>query len=219
MRARLASCGRIPSSIRRKAGTQAGLCRAAAMRVQTRAELRKEREKTGLFWWSGQLASWFALFVALALIAVMIVIPKLGGATAYTVLTGSMRPEFPPGSLIVVRPADTEEIRIGDVVTYQLKSGEPEVVTHRVAAVSSSLSGETQFTLRGDANNTDDDPVRPEQIRGKLWYSMPLLGFINSAISGQQRTWLTWAAAGGLLAYSMIMFAGAWREKQRKERT
>ncbi|MGO2052182.1 MAG: signal peptidase I [Glutamicibacter sp.] len=189
------------------------------MTAQTRAELKKERETTGLLWWSGQVASWLALFVVLALIAVMIVIPKLGGATAYTVLTGSMRPEFPPGSLIVVRPADMEEIRIGDVVTYQLTSGEPEVVTHRVAAVSSTLSGETQFTLRGDANNTDDDPVRPEQIRGKLWYSMPLLGFINSAISGQQRTWLTWAAAGSLLVYSMIMFAGAWREKQRKERT
>lgn len=189
------------------------------MTAQTRAELKKEREKTGLLWWSGQVASWLALFVVLALIAVMIVIPKLGGATAYTVLTGSMRPEFPPGSLIVVRPADMEEIRIGDVVTYQLTSGEPEVVTHRVVSVSSTLSGETQFTLRGDANNTDDDPVRPEQIRGKLWYSMPLLGFINSAISGQQRTWLTWAAAGSLLVYSMIMFAGAWREKQRKERT
>lgn len=188
------------------------------MTEQTRAQLKREREKTGLFWWSGQLASWLAFFIVLALIAIMIVIPKLGGATAYTVLTGSMRPEFPPGSLIVVEPTDTEEIRIGDVVTYQIKSGEPEVVTHRIAAISSTLSGETQFTLRGDANNTDDDPVRPEQIRGKLWYSVPLLGFVNSAITGQQRTWLTWIAVGGLLAYSMIMFAGAWREKQRMER-
>jgi len=177
---------------------------------------RDLRERTGILWWAGQVFSWLLLFIVLALIAVMIVVPKLGGATAYTVLTGSMRPQFPPGTLVVVKPIDPELLRICDVATYQLVSGEPEVVTHRVAGIGTSLAGDQRFVFRGDANNVDDQPVRPEQIRGKLWYSLPLLGFVNSALTGQQRTWLTWAAAGGLMVYSVVMFASAWRDRQRK---
>lgn len=183
----------------------------------TRAELRRQSEKTGALWWVGQTLSWLSLFVVLALIAVMIVVPKLGGATAYTVLTGSMRPDYPPGSLVVIRPIEVEQIQVGDVVTYQLVSGEPEVVTHRVVGIGTTLGGEQRFTLRGDANNVNDPLVVPEQIRGNLWYSVPLLGFVNSALSGQQRTWLTWLAVGGLLCYSAVMFVGAWCDKRNKK--
>ncbi|MGP9033339.1 signal peptidase I [Glutamicibacter mysorens] len=186
------------------------------MTVLTRAQRRREEQKTGPFWWVGQIFSWLALFIVLTLLVVMVVIPKLGGATAYTVLTGSMRPDYPPGQLIVVKPVPVEQIEVGDVLTYQLESGKPEVVTHRVAAVHSTLSGEKQFVVRGDANNTDDAPIVAEQVRGKLWYSLPWLGYLNSALSSSQRTWLTWLAIGGLLSYSLVMFAGAWRDHRRE---
>lgn len=187
------------------------------MTVETRAQRRREEQKTGPFWWAGQIVSWLALFTVLCLLAVMVVIPNLGGGTAYTVLTGSMRPEYPPGQLIVVKPVPVEDIQVGDVLTYQLESGKPGVVTHRVASVNSSLSGEQQFVLRGDANNTDDAPIVAEQVRGKLWYSLPWLGYLNSALSASQRTWLAWLAIGGLLAYSLVMFAGAWRDHRRRK--
>ncbi|WP_371931402.1 signal peptidase I [Glutamicibacter sp. MNS18] len=188
------------------------------MSALTRAQLRRERENTGVLWWIGQITSWLVLLIVLALVAIMIVVPRIGGAMPYTVLTGSMRPSLPPGALIVVRPVDPNGIRTGDVVTYQLRSGEPAVVTHRVTGVGATAGGERRFTLRGDANNTADPPVRPEQIRGQLWYSVPYLGYLNSAISGQQRTWLTWIAVTGLLSYAAVMLVGAWRDKQRGER-
>lgn len=186
------------------------------MTNSTRAQLRRVREKTGPFWWVAQIISWLALFIVLSLIFVMILLPKLGGATAYTVLTGSMRPSYPPGDLLVVRDVPMEEISIGDVVTYQLESGKPEVVTHRIVGVSATLNGERQFTLRGDANNVDDDPVIEAQVRGKLWYAIPKLGFVNSAFNGQQRSWMTLVAVTGLLTYSGIMFIGAWRDRRKK---
>ncbi|PQZ94906.1 signal peptidase I [Arthrobacter sp. MYb227] len=185
----------------------------------TRAQLRREREKTSALWWIAQTSSWLALFIVVSLLAVMIGIPRLGGATAYTVLTGSMRPGFPPGTLMVVKPVDPNEIRPGDVVTYQLKPGEPTVVTHRVVGVGKTAGGEQRFTLRGDANNANDPLILPEQIRGSLWYSVPILGFLNSAISGEQRTWLTWLAVGGLLTYAFVMLIGAWREKRTVKST
>lgn len=170
-------------------------------------------EKTGPLWWFGQIASWFLLLTILAIAAVMIVIPRIGGATAYTVLTGSMEPGMPPGSLAVVRPVDPTTLRTGDVITYQLKSGEPAVVTHRVVGVGSTLDGELRFTARGDANGANDPPVRPEQIRGRLWYQLPWLGHINSALTGSQRQWLTIAAVAGLLGYSAFMAASALRDR------
>ena len=42
----------------------------------------------------------------MAVLALTIVIPRLTGSTPYTVLTGSMVPTYPPGTLIVVKPED-----------------------------------------------------------------------------------------------------------------
>lgn len=179
----------------------------------SRRAAKLQREKAGMLWWIGQTGSWLVLFVVLALVAVMIVIPRVGGATAYTVLTGSMRPGLPPGTLTVVRPVDPLEIRTGDVVTYQLKSGEPGVVTHRVIGVGVTTGGDQRFTLRGDANNTNDAPILPEQIRGRLWYSVPLLGFVNSAITGQQRALLLGLTIAGLLGYAAYMCVSALRDR------
>lgn len=172
--------------------------------------------KTGFLWWAGQIGSWLVLLAVLAVVAAMIVVPRLGGATAYTVLTGSMAPGMPPGSLAVVRPVDPATLRTGDVITYQLKSGEPAVVTHRVVGVGTTSDGELRLTTRGDANGANDPPVHPGQVRGSLWYQVPWLGFINSALTGAQRQWLTTAAVAGLLGYSAFMAAGAWRERRER---
>lgn len=188
---------------------------AAPARGRRRAA--KNEVKTGMLWWSGQILSWLLLLSVLAVAAAMIVIPRIAGATAYTVLTGSMAPGMQPGSLAVVRPVDPATLHIGDVITYQLKSGEPSVVTHRVVGVGSTLDGELRFTARGDANTANDPPVRPEQIRGILWYQLPWLGHVNSALSGSQRLWLTFSAVIGLLAYSAFMAFSALRD--RLERT
>lgn len=189
----------------------------AAARARGRRRTSKNEENTSVLWWAGQIFSWLLLLTVLAVAALMIVIPRVGGATAYTVLTGSMAPGMPPGTLAVVRPVDPTTLRTGDVITYQLKSGEPAVVTHRVVGVGSTLEDELRFTARGDANTADDPLVRPEQIRGSLLYQLPWLGHINSALSGTQRQWLTVAAVTGLLGYSAFMALSALRD--RLERT
>lgn len=119
-----------------------------------------------------------AIVCALALFTV--VIPFILGASSYTVLTGSMRPALEQGHLIAVRPAPIADLRIGDVVTYQVHSGEPEVVTHRVVAIGVDGTGERILTTQGDANNVADaEPVREVQVRGVLVYAIPWLGWIN----------------------------------------
>lgn len=169
--------------------------------------------------WLGHSGSWLLLLLILGVAAIMIVIPGLGGAVAYTVLTGSMEPGMPPGSLAVIKPVHVDDVKPGDVITYQLKSGEPSVVTHRVLGIATSTGGERRFVLRGDANNVNDAPIRPEQIRGRLWYQVPLLGHINSALTGTQRQWLSQTAVAGLLGYAAFMCVSALREKYGRARS
>ena len=158
------------------------------------------------------------LLVFVVLVGVLaIVVPAVTGSTAMTVLTGSMSPTYPPGTLIVVAPVDSADIRIGDAVTYQIESGKPTVVTHRVVSITSSSDGSISFQTKGDANNTaDDKPVIPEQIRGKVWYSIPYLGYVNSAVNGEARVWLIPILAGGLFLYVGYLAASAIVSKARK---
>lgn len=165
---------------------------------------------------AGTVASAVLLLVALGLAALTVVVPRLAGASAWTILTGSMRPDYPPGTLVVTRPAPAEEIAVGMVITFQSRPGEPEVVTHRVVGVA-AVDGETVFTTKGDANPSPDaEPVRAVQVRGVLWYAVPYVGYANTLINGERRQWLVYAVGAGLFCYAGWMFTGAARGARRR---
>lgn len=148
---------------------------------------------------------------------VLIVVPKATGSRPLTVLTGSMQPALDPGDVVVVRPADTENLQIGDVITFQAESGNPELTTHRIVGVV--LTGEgREYVTRGDANGAADPvPVRPEQVRGTVWYSVPLVGYAATWASGATvRTAVDLAAMGLVLYGSYLVAAGAADRRRRK---
>ncbi len=143
------------------------------------------------------------LALVILLAVVTIVIPKFAGATSLAVLTGSMEPSLPPGTLIVIRPVNPAELAIGDVITYQIRSGDPALITHRIVAVDSSTTGDTTYVTKGDNNSDNDtDPVIDDQVRGRLWYAVPAVGYASAAIHGDSRQWITPLCAALLLCYS-----------------
>ena len=151
----------------------------------------------------------------------VIVIPAVSKSTPMTILTQSMIPTYPPGTLVIVRPTDPQQVRIGDALTYQLKSGEPDVVTHRVTAVNTSSTGDVTFITQGDNNALPDaKPVLPVQIRGTVWYSVPWIGYVNNLIGGDARSMLVPIIAVGLFLYAGYAFAsglaGAARRRRRQ---
>lgn len=161
------------------------------------------------------MLSWSVLLLLAGAVAAAVVVPRLVGGQAFGVLTGSMRPTYPPGSLVVTRPVDPAAVAVGSVITYQLRSGESAVVTHRVVAVSRDTRGELSFRTRGDANGAADPaPVRAAQLRGEVWYAVPLLGRVNRWLTGRHRLWLGGVVVAGLLAYATSMFAQAARERR-----
>ncbi len=153
------------------------------------------------------------------ILAAAVLVPRLAGATPYTVLTGSMEPTYPPGTLVVVKPVDMDDIAVGDVITYQLESGKATVVTHRVVGVSNRFDGTTQLITQGDANDDPDPlPVAEVQVRGRLWYSAPYLGRLNNVLSGQERQWAVFGVSAALIGYAAFMFVTALRDRRRVKR-
>lgn len=153
---------------------------------------------------------WAALLALLAVLAAAVLVPRLTGATPFTITTGSMQPGLPPGTLLVTRPTPVEEIGIGTVITYQLESGRAAVVTHRVVGIGFTGTDERVLTTQGDANDTPDrEPVRPEQVRGTAWYAVPHLGRVGSQLSGSQRQAATTVLAVGLIVYAAYMITSA----------
>ncbi|WP_207837937.1 signal peptidase I [Williamsia soli] len=176
-------------------------------------------ESAGPLWWVRTALSWALLFAMLALLVITFLIPAAGNAERFTVLTGSMQPTYPPGTLIVVRPADADDLQIGDAITYQLQTGRPAVVTHRIVATSQNTLGERTYTTQGDANDVPDPkPVVVEQIRGEVWYSIPYLGHVNNWLTGQHRAWVIGAIVTGLFSYAIVMTGGSIRDRRRKRR-
>ncbi len=187
----------------------------AAPGTETPPELTPPRWRARVGW-VGQVLSWLVILAVGALLAVAVVVPRIVGATPYTILTGSMRPGLPPGTLVVARPVDVDRIGVGDVITYQLRSGEPTVVTHRVIAQGLDGLGQPIFRTRGDANPSPDQAwVKPVQVKGRLWYAVPRLGRLTLLIGNGQRQIATLLVGGGLAAYAAYMFIGAARDRRK----
>ena len=160
------------------------------------------------------------LILMTALGFAVIVVPAITKSVPLTVLTSSMEPGLPPGTLLIVRPVAPADIRMGDVVTYQIRSGEPGVITHRIIAITTTASGERSFTLQGDNNGAPDpDAVREVQVQGRVWYSLPYLGWVNNAMGGDARNTVVPIAAGALLLYAAwTILSGLFgRKKTRRD--
>lgn len=173
-------------------------------------------DATTVSWWVKTIASWVLLTGAVGLLGALVVVPRVTGSTAYTVLTGSMKPDYPPGTLIVVRPTPGDDLAAGDVITFQPESGNPAVITHRIVSIFYDNQGHRRFITKGDANKVQDDTqLVDEQIRGRLLYSVPYVGHVNSLLSGSTRTIAMNAIVGGLGVYAVWMWAGGLRDRRR----
>ncbi|MBM7245411.1 signal peptidase I [Rhodococcus fascians] len=179
-------------------------------------EHRAAGKSTGVRWWIGHVLSWTALLFVVAVLLASIVVPKLGNAMPLTVLTSSMEPTYPPGTLIVVRQTDVENLGVGEAITYQIKSGEPGVITHRIVGTTFDKDGKQLYITQGDNNSApDQDPVRPVQVRGTVWYSIPYLGYVNNWITGERRSVFVGVVVAGLLAFALYQFVGAGLDSKR----
>jgi len=101
------------------------------------------------------------------------------GYSAQVVLTSSMAPAIPAGSVVVTKQLAGDQYRVGDVVTFFTgKQSVPEV-THRITGIQTGKNGLREVVTKGDANtNGDDGVVEVTRIKGKVVTGLPLLGYV-----------------------------------------
>lgn len=168
----------------------------------------------------GKVLNLIVLMIAVFAALVLIVVPRATGSQTYTVLTNSMAPKYSPGTLLVVKPEDFEELKYGDVVTFQMYSGRPDVETHRIVGFGATQAGEKTLITRGDNNGAQDpEPVRELQVKGKLFYAVPYVGYAANALGNADRNmWVTLGAAG-LIGYGALLIVKGVRSRGRLQKT
>lgn len=162
-----------------------------------------------------------ATLVVVALLVLLVLIPRLMGWVPLTVLSGSMEPAIEVGSQVVVKPVETatelEQVAVGDVISFMPYSNDPEIVTHRVVSQGVRADGRIVLTTRGDANTADDPaPVGLQQIRGVSQYHVPYAGYLASTLDPDQKRTGTVIMAVALFGYAGWNVAAVLRERRHR---
>lgn len=104
--------------------------------------------------------------------------PKLLGIEVYNVVSGSMEPAIPVGSMVFIQPADPETIEDGEVIAFYSNG---VVVTHRVVENQRLAK---RFVTKGDANELEDmNRLDYEYLLGRVVYHVPVLGDVTAHLT------------------------------------
>src|ERR687888_40925 len=95
------------------------------------------------------------LLLALIALVGLALLPRTGWYRPVTVLSGSMKPAFSPGDMVVLTPEPLRDVRIGQVISYRIPVGDHHVQTHRVIQIIRGGANPVVRT-KGDANNAPD---------------------------------------------------------------
>lgn len=114
------------------------------------------------------------ILVVLVILAGLLIVPILLGYTELAVLTGSMTPTIPVGSLIYIKETEPAQLQPGDVVTYRLEGD--TMVTHRVVEIDPEAG---YLVTQGDANEAPDGQITFDRVVGKMDFHIPYLGYLS----------------------------------------
>lgn len=126
----------------------------------------------------------------LAVVAAVKVISSAGfaeltGTWALVVTSGSMTPAFEAGDLVVVRTAQPDDVRVGDIVTFSVGDSRRTLVTHRVVGTETDPEEGIMFTTKGDANQSiDATPLTADRLLGRYAFRVPRLGMAVANFAG-----------------------------------
>lgn len=154
------------------------------------------------------------LAAAVVILAAALVGVRAVGIKTYAVVSGSMEPTYPTGSLLYVKSIDPERLAVGDAVTFMLD--EDTVATHRIIEVIPDDEDESviRFRTKGDANaSADGMPVHCKNIIGKPLFAIPYLGYFAHFVQNPPGLYL---AIGGAATLIVLVFIPDFSKTDKK---
>ncbi|HEU4701273.1 MAG TPA: S24/S26 family peptidase [Conexibacter sp.] len=135
------------------------------MRRSRSRPIRREPARRALAWALALLGA-----ACLALTAAGLAV----GARPLVVRTGSMAPQLPVGTVVLVRPEPARSARPGEIVAVVRADGRR--ILHRVRQTRpAGAAGAATIVLRGDRNRIADPPVTVRRIERPL-LAVPAVG-------------------------------------------
>lgn len=146
------------------------------------------------------------LLILLILLCLPLVLPRAAGCQIYTVVSASMEPAIPVGSLLYIREMEPETVKEGDIIAFFGVREQTGIITHRVVE-NRVVAGE--FITKGDANEKNDVNAVPyENLIGKELLCIPVMGSVAEALTeGVGRYMAAAAVAAAALLHAMAVFS------------
>jgi len=162
----------------------------------------------------GRVLGWVAL-VCVVLLAGLMVVPTILGYERYVIVSGSMDPAIPTGSVVYDRVVPVEELELGDVITFvpPVEYGIDAPVTHRIVDIATGDGeGAPVFRTKGDANDSMDAwrmvPDKPGLPR--VEHHIEKLGYVYLFLS---KRWVQLLLIGlPALVISVLVLRALWHE-------
>ena len=127
----------------------------------------------------------------------------LFGYRYYIVVTNSMAPTYNVGDIVLVRSVSSNDIQVGDVITFNPAHSGDAYLTHRVTKKYDDylMTGVTCLKTKGDNNKTEDSfLIEESRVIGKVRFGIPVMGYIIKFIQ------LKWYYVIGLVVSIIIFF-------------
>ncbi|MFH1639866.1 MAG: signal peptidase I [Chloroflexota bacterium] len=161
--------------------------------------------------WAGRLVNAALMLIILGSLFILAA-PGFFAVKAAVVLSGSMVPTLPVGSLAFTIGAKPTDIRVGDIIAFDFGKEAAMNTSHRVVEV---IDGEDLlFRTKGDANDKADPQLVPAaSICGRVIWHVPRLGRLLLNIMSYIRSRM------GFIVFvaipSVIIIGSALREIKR----
>jgi len=149
-------------------------------------------------------------------------VPSVAGYKLYTVLSGSMNPTFDTGSVIAVKNVDTNNIKVGDIITFRDPEDANRIVSHRVVEIKKE-NGSRSFVTKGDANDVRDTaPVPASSVIGRANYWVPYMGYLTEFARTKRGLLLLIVLPGALFIVSelrnLFKYAREYEEEEKRKK-
>ena len=103
----------------------------------------------------------------------------------FTVASGSMKPKYDIGDILISKEVNPSKIKVGDAISYLGNSGDfdGKVITHEVVQIEKDTDGKYLFHTKGLSNLVEDPVVSEEQVYGVIVYKPIILSWLYGIIS------------------------------------
>jgi signal peptidase len=127
-------------------------------------------------------------WVALALGGVLFfavaaaMLPMALGDRSLVIMSGSMEPTIPVGSLAMVEPIPSANLQRDDIIAYKPNETVQMPIVHRIVSVE-MRQGVRYYVTRGDANTGADAELALPPTAWRVFFNVPFIGYIVSSTS------------------------------------